>query len=254
MKYTLRWSIIILFIVAMALLLTNVASAKEWGQFDVTNAGQIAKVWEHTRYDEAWNKTRKQLNNLARERGVTFNEQGHRGTPGIAYEVEIKDALLVMGIGGTDYNHIFCEDGKCRSWSTVTISTRYPGQLPTMRHELGHVLSAPHHRCRVHTVMVGAPYVPCTGVNNRESYYTRHDKRDYAENRREGVYDDRLGLRVSGVSMEASNLSEAKEIAYFHSNADYVTETKKNGGTLLTMKYIPHNGLDRLHESTEHHH
>jgi hypothetical protein len=249
---------IILLTLALVFVLCGTAQAKEWGEYDVTNAGQGAKVWEHTTYDGAWHKTKVQLNNLAGERGVTFNEQGHRGTGGIAYEVEIKDAYLAQGIGGTDYNHIYCEAGKCRSWSTVTITKRGDDQLPSMRHEFGHVLSAPHHACRVHSIMVGTPYIPCSGGNflgNKTRYYSTHDKRDYADNRRQGVYDDTVSsATLAGLQVDVvSNIAEAKEVAYFHSNADYVEEKKVNGGTLITMTYIPHSGLERLEHGIHEH-
>lgn len=261
--------LLILASLSMLLTFTGTASANPWGEFDVSNNGRTAKVWQHdfSGFDSKWDTVRRELNNMAGQRGVIYNQQGHRGTGGIDYEVELHAAPLDPGIGGTDWNRVWCEGGKCRSWAEVTVNTaarNYDGhaKLHIIRHEFGHSLSAPHHPCDIRSVMLGVPYLPCPQNSYDMYYYTKHDKRDYFNNRVQGVYDDTynatqvsdgelatMSIPAALETIEKQKVAKAIEAS---ANADKIKVKRVNGGTLISAKYTDaEHGPD--HDHHDHH-
>lgn len=190
---------------ALMMALASPAFAHRWGDYDVSNNGQSAKVdnnLDRATFKSTWSDVRQQLNNLAGTRGVYYNNQGTAGEAGVDWEVKLRDVNLAPGIGGRDLNYVNCDSRGCLSHSIVEIansaaSAPERNQKRIFRHEFAHSLSAPHEKCfmRDRSIMVGNP--PCANPFPILLWnFGPHDLDNYAYNRKRGVYDDTLNANA----------------------------------------------------------
>lgn len=231
-------------------LMASPAWAHHWGTFDVTNSGRVASVLNETKWDAVVSAWESDLNSRAGTHGVILKNDGQAGTGGIDYEIRIYDNPNHPAYTGADYNSIFCEGGRCRSWSVISLSP-YGAGTNVMHHEGFHSYSAPHEPCNVlRTIMHGAPYTPCSTniiVNNGAG---SHDWNNYSYNKSIGVYDESMGatsLATSGSSTLATDepLTEHNVVEFAKFNAAKADEVRikhKNGGILVKQVYYPHKG------------
>lgn len=233
-----KLAILLSMVAVMVLTVATPSFAHTWTDFDVSNSGRTATVWEHTRFDGAWDQVRAQLNDMAGTRGVIYQETGTSSS----WEVNLKDGSLPSGIGGTTINRVWC-DPTCVSSSTVTISTAavnwsYRVKLMIFRHEFGHTLGAPHEPCNMAAVsiMLGAPlcYQAPSLIN-----YGSHDKDNYTYNRQRGVYDEGPVL-ATVAPLYSTEDANVRSVVAGMDEADTVKVIHKRGGTLIVAKYHPH--------------